>query len=63
LASKTAAETGPVWDDINASGPRCGVLTEEFNFRRFEELPAFEGSNSAGAEGASDFLVDQNPTL
>jgi len=66
FAAKIAALTGAVWPLSRLSGPRCGaeeLVDDGFNFRRLMALDDADGSRLDGAEGPSDFLVDQTPTL
>jgi hypothetical protein len=66
FAEKTAALTGAVWLLSRLSGPRCGgvdLVDEGFNFRRFMALDEADGSMLDGADGPSDFCVDQRPTV
>ena len=53
------SETWAVWDLSSASEPRVAVLGEDPVFWRLELLEEAEGRRCSGAEGASDFLVDQ----
>ena len=53
------SETWLVWDLSSAREPRVAVLGEDPIFWRLEPLREAEGRRWSGAEGASDFLVDQ----
>ncbi len=61
FGAKMVAETGAEWDLRRERGPRWGVDVAGPVFRRFELRDVEEGIRDAGAEGASDFLVDQRP--
>lgn len=61
LGAKIVAETGAEWDFRRERGPRRGVVVADPIFRRFELRDVKERIRDAGAEGASDFLVDHTP--
>ena len=63
LGAKMVSETGAEWDFRRDSGPRWGVDVAGPTFRRFALRAVELGRRDEGAEGASDFLVDQRPRV
>lgn len=62
FGAKIVSETGPLCDFRSERAPRWGVDVEGPTFWRLKPLEAADGTRDSGADGASDFLVDQKPT-
>lgn len=63
VGAKITDDTGAAWDLRRARGPRCGVVVEVVSLRRLELREKADDRREVGAGGASDFLLDQTPTV